>query len=172
MGAGKTSVGRALAHRLGWEFEDLDDRIVAREGRTIPEIFRNDGESAFRRAEHESLRRLLEELAAGSGRIVALGGGAFAQARNAATLKRAGFPTVLLDAPAEDLWQRCHQQAASTGVERPLLKSRDEFQRLYRARRRAYTKASFRIETSGRTAEQVAAEIARTLGLKERIIPS
>ena len=56
MGAGKSSVGRALGQRLNWIFEDLDDRIQAREGRTVAEIFRDSGESEFRRAEHAALR--------------------------------------------------------------------------------------------------------------------
>src|SRR5262249_6652771 len=52
MGAGKTTVGQALALQLGWPFEDLDDRIQAREKRTIEQIFRESGEAEFRRAEH------------------------------------------------------------------------------------------------------------------------
>jgi len=55
MGAGKSSVGRALGQRLNWVFEDLDDRIEAREGRCVVEIFRDSGESEFRRAEHAAL---------------------------------------------------------------------------------------------------------------------
>ena len=56
MGAGKTSVGKALGQRLGWPFEDLDDRIQARMGHTIEQIFQNRGESDFRRAETAALR--------------------------------------------------------------------------------------------------------------------
>ena len=51
MGAGKTSVGKALSQDLGWPFEDLDDRLESREGRTVEQIFRESGEQAFRRAE-------------------------------------------------------------------------------------------------------------------------
>ncbi len=60
MGAGKTSVGRSLSRRLGWDFEDLDDRIQARAGRSIAEIFRDLGETEFRRLENAALRELLE----------------------------------------------------------------------------------------------------------------
>jgi len=77
MGAGKSSVGRALGQRLNWIFEDLDDRIQAREGRTVAEIFRDSGESEFRRAERAALQDVLRELTGGGFRIVALGGGAF-----------------------------------------------------------------------------------------------
>ncbi len=66
MGAGKSSVGRALAGRLGWAFEDLDQRIESRDGRRIAEIFRVAGEAEFRHKEHVALKQLLEELREGS----------------------------------------------------------------------------------------------------------
>ena len=75
MGAGKSSVGTALSRRLGWPFEDLDERIQAREQRSIEQIFRQSGEAAFRKLEHESLRLLVGELNP-SARVIALGGGA------------------------------------------------------------------------------------------------
>src|SRR5271169_5659788 len=61
MGAGKSSVGAALSRRLGWPFEDLDERIQAREQPSIEEIFRLSGEAVFRRLEHEALRSLISE---------------------------------------------------------------------------------------------------------------
>src|SRR2546423_14156771 len=76
MGAGKTSVGRALGDRLGWRFQDLDDRVRAREGRTVAEIFRESGETEFRRVEHAALRELLAETEVGTPMVLALGGGA------------------------------------------------------------------------------------------------
>jgi len=166
MGAGKTSVGRALGQRLNWVFEDLDDRIEAREGRTVAEIFRDSGELEFRRAEHAALDQVLQELRGGA-RIVALGGGAFVQQENAALLKRSGVPTVFLDAPVEDLWQRCCTQARETGAERPLLRNQEQFRELYETRRRSYSKASLKIQTGARAVETIAAEIANTLGLKK-----
>src|SRR6202049_2045697 len=115
MGAGKSSVGRALVQGLNWVFEDLDDRIEAREGRTVAEIFRDSGESEFRRAEHAALQQVLQELRAAGARIVALGGGSFVQKQNAALLKASGLPTIFLDAPIEELWQRCCTQASELG---------------------------------------------------------
>src|SRR5271167_3388526 len=94
MGAGKSSVGRALGQRLNWLFEDLDDRIQQRERRTVAEIFRDSGETAFRQAEHAALKQVMEDLRGAGTRIIALGGGAFAQPENAALLKAAGVPTV------------------------------------------------------------------------------
>ncbi len=116
MGAGKSTVGKALASQLGWEFEDLDDRIVARERRSIEQIFRESGEAEFRHAEQAALRALLLE--SGSvARVVALGGGAFVQAENADLLAQTGAPAVFLDAPVEVLFRRCQIEQQ---VERPL----------------------------------------------------
>ena len=167
MGAGKTTVGRALGQRLNWVFEDLDERIEHRERRTVAEIFRDSGESAFRRAEHEALRELIEELRGGSVRIIALGGGAFVQEENDALLLASGVPTVFLDAPVDELWQRCQTQACKESFERPLLKDRDRFQELYEARRNGYPKASLTIQTGNRDVESIAAEIAERLGLRQ-----
>lgn len=163
MGAGKTTVGRALGQRLNWLFEDLDDRIVLRQGRSVAEIFRDSGEEEFRRAEHAALRELLNELQAGAARVIALGGGAFAREQNAALLKAAGVPTVLLEASVETLWQRCREHAKETGAERPLLASIDHFRQLYEKRREAYAQASMKIATEGRNVESIAAEIAVAL---------
>jgi shikimate kinase len=167
MGAGKSSVGRALGQRLNWIFEDLDDRIVAREGRSVPKIFRDSGESAFRRAEHAALRHVLDELQGGAAKVVALGGGAFVQRENAALLKASGVPTVFLDAPVEELWQRCCTQATQADTERPLLQNMDQFRKLHETRRQSYSKASLKVQTGSRPIEDVAAEIAKLLGLKE-----
>jgi shikimate kinase len=167
MGAGKSSVGQALGQRLNWDFEDLDDRIEAREGRTVAEIFRDSGESEFRRAEHAALEHVLRELRGGGARIVALGGGAFVQKENAALLKASGAPTVFLDAPVEELWQRCCTQADESGAERPLLRRREQFRKLYQTRRKSYAQASLKIQTGGRPVATIVAEIAEMLKLKE-----
>jgi shikimate kinase len=179
MGAGKTSVGRALGQRLNWIFEDLDNRIERRAGRTVPEIFQASGEQAFRRAEHEALRELLGGRAGVRpgvsrvtgpgivGRIIALGGGAFVQENNASLLKKSQLPTIFLDAPVEELWRRCCEQASAAGAERPLLRTEEHFRKLYEERRKSYSKAFMTIQTGGREVDEIAAEIAQRLGLKE-----
>jgi shikimate kinase len=172
MGAGKTTVGRALGQRLNWIFEDLDNRIEQAEGRAVADIFRDSGEQAFRRIERAALKQVLQELQAGSIRVIALGGGAFAQPANAASLQAAGMPTVFLDAPMEELWQRCREQAMREQTkrgrsERPLLRSIDQFRELHASRREAYLSASLRIETGSRTIEAIADEIAKALNLKK-----
>jgi shikimate kinase len=165
MGAGKSSVGRALGEQLGWSFEDLDERIERRERRKVAEIFRDSGESEFRRAERAALGELLQELRAGAERIVALGGGAFVQKHNARLIEAGSVPTVFLDAGVEELWRRCKGQAEQQGMERPLLGSPESFRELYEARRPHYLKASFRQETGGKTVEGIAAELVRALDL-------
>src|SRR5260370_32821887 len=77
MGAGKSSVGRVLGQRLNWIFEDLDDRIERRQGRTVAELFSSGAEREFRRAERAALHEVLEELRGGPSRIDAVVGGAF-----------------------------------------------------------------------------------------------
>ena len=170
MGAGKSSVGRALGEKLNCAFEDLDDRIERSEGRAIAEIFRVSGEVEFRRGERTALRRVLEEFAADKTRvvIVGLGGGAFVQRENAELLGVSGVLTVFLDAPVEELWQRCLKQASKQGLSRPLLQSLEQFKKLFDGRRAGYLKASLRIETGGRTVDAVAREIAEAIRLKNR----
>jgi shikimate kinase len=170
MGAGKSSVGRALGENLNCTFEDLDDRIERSEGRTIAEIFRAAGEAEFRRVERAALRALLEELAGDETRIViiGLGGGAFVQEENAELLGASGVLTVFLDAPVEELWRRCVKQASEQGLKRPLLQSLEQFEELFAGRRTSYLKASRRIETGGRTVDAIAQEIADAIKLKNR----
>jgi len=155
-----------LGERLNWVFEDLDDRIVRREGRAVSEIFRDAGESVFRQIEHQTLQQVLGELGGGVVRVVALGGGAFAEAKNATALKAAGVPTVFLDAPVEELWRRCQKQAGESGAQRPLLQNESQFRDLHAARKRSYSGAALRVKTGGRAVEEIAAEIARKLQLK------
>jgi shikimate kinase len=168
MGAGKSSVGWALAEQLAWTFEDLDERIERREERKVPEIFRDSGEAAFRRAEHGALKELLGVLQTGVEMVVALGGGAFVREENARLIEASGVPTVFLDADAEELWRRCRQQAERQGIERPLLGSRESFRKLHESRRPHYLKASFRQETGGKTVAEIAAEVVAALGLDRR----
>ena len=159
MGEGKTTVGRALGESLGWRFEDLDDRIQAREGRSIPEIFAQSGEAEFRRGELAALRELLEEVRFGPPTGAALGGGAFAQPEVIDLLEESGSLTIFLDAPLEELWQRC----TSDRVDRPLLRQKTEFEQLYQKRRPYYLRARLRVETGSRAIDKIVEEITGSL---------
>ena len=164
MGAGKSRVGRALAWLLGWGFVDLDRRVEAREGRAIAQIFRESGEAAFRRAETAALQELLGELKESPGNVVALGGGAPAQAENRKRLEARGAVTVFLDVPLKTLWERCR---ASRG-KRPLVKDEESFRRLYDCRRRHYAGAVIQVKAAERSPKELAAEIAQKLGFTLR----
>lgn len=159
MGAGKTSVGRALGQRLACEFIDLDDVIVARDGRSVAEIFAQDGEPAFRRMEAAALD---EVLAAQPTRLVlALGGGAFVQPGTPERLRQAGFTTVHLDAALPELAARCRAAAS----DRPLARHRNLFEQLHAERHQRYMHADVQIDTSSRSVPQVVDEIVRALGI-------
>ena len=165
MGAGKTSVGRALAKRLNWIFEDLDDRIEQREGRTIAEIFDAFGEPAFRQAEHAALLQLLDEAGSGTGKVIAAGGGTFAQPDSHRMLQASGVMTVFLDASLPELWARCARQGS--GAKRPLQGSQNVFRELHAKRLPYYRTASLRVDATGKQVEAIANEIVEKLGLKK-----
>ena len=161
MGAGKTTVGRALAQLLRCEFQDLDDLIEQREAQSIAQIFASAGEAEFRRAESAALHDLLQESSRQSDLVLALGGGAFVLAKNRMLLEQARAITVLLDAPLEELRRRC--QTESRSKIRPLAQQEARFAELFAARRSDYELARFRIQTQGKPVEQVAAEVAQLL---------
>jgi len=161
MGSGKNTVGQELARRLSWDFVDLDARIEALEGQTIPEIFRLKGEPAFRAAEASALRDLTTSLKRNS--VVALGGGAFVPEANRSLL--APWPSVFLDAPVSELWQRCLQHEADDGAKRPLRNDPEQFARLHEQRLPFYRQASLVVNTSGKPAADICQEIQRALQL-------
>jgi shikimate kinase len=156
MGAGKTSVGRCLAQQLRWNFLDLDDKIEAKAGRSVADLFANEGEPAFRRLEAEALAETVSVLSCGGPCVVALGGGAFSNERNAALLDEFGAPIVWLDAPVPELWKRTQ----SAGSARPLRTDVDDFEKRYDERVAGYSVGTFRVDTSGKSIRDVAAEVA------------
>jgi shikimate kinase len=155
MGAGKTTVGRALARRLGWFFRDLDEVIERRQDKSVAAIFAEEGEAEFRRLEHAALEELLNGDTARGNLVVALGGGAFAQPHNRRALKRAGAITVLLEAPLRELRRRCVADSRM----RPLAGEERQFEQLFAARRPVYELAQARVDTMNKPVKQVVAEI-------------
>jgi shikimate kinase len=161
MGSGKNTVGEELARRLAWDFVDLDARVEAREGQSIPEIFQRQGEPAFRSAETSALRELTNTLVRDS--VVALGGGAFVAETNRDLLR--AWPSVFLDAPVSELWQRCLQHEATDGSKRPLRSDPEQFAQLHEERLPFYREAALVVQTSGKGATAICEEIVRGLQL-------
>jgi shikimate kinase len=163
MGAGKTTVGQELAHRLHWRFADLDHLIESRAGRAIPQIFQQDGEQRFRDLEHSVLE---DALAAPDCRffVLALGGGAFVSENIRMLLRERQVPAVWLDAPAEELFRRCDQPE----VVRPLRRDAEQFTRLYEQRLSSYRQADLHVITKGKEISAIAEEISVQLALEPR----
>jgi shikimate kinase len=162
MGAGKTSVGRRIARRLGWRHVDADKRIERTTGRSIPDIFAADGEAGFRTIEHDVLDTLLRL----PGRtVVSTGGGAVLSPANRALMRERGT-VVWLRARPETLLTRVR-----TAAGRPLL-SDDPAAALHRIaaeRQSAYTDAAHVvIDVDGLSADQVADAVLAAVKDEER----
>jgi shikimate kinase len=140
MGSGKTTVARALADRLGWDFVDLDAEIESAENATIAQIFESRGEQEFRRIETEMIRRVIHTVEKGLPTVIALGGGSFVQPANAALLAARGI-SIWLDCPFEVIVERITESES-----RPLARDPEGFRRLYDERRAAYSRAHYRVD--------------------------
>jgi shikimate kinase len=115
MGAGKSTAGRLLARVLGRDFLDLDEQIVARAGRSISQIFEDEGEGGFRQREHDALRQVAQR----ENIVVALGGGAVLRDDNWELIQQSGI-SIYLKVRPELLVQRIEGEP-----ERPLLVGAD-----------------------------------------------
>jgi shikimate kinase len=160
MGTGKTTVGRLVAARLGRRFVDLDSVIAAVAGKPIPEIFRADGEPAFRRLESEALARALGD----AGTVLSTGGGAACREDNLAMMLAQGH-VVALSATPEEVLRR-----AGPASGRPMLDSGEDqlakARALLAAREPFYARAHVRVDTVGKAPEQVAAEVLAAVAPK------
>jgi shikimate kinase len=142
MASGKSTVGRHLARRLGWNFFDTDAEIEAAEKATIAELFTSRGEPEFRRIETEIIRQHVQWIERGRPAVIALGGGAFVSAANRELLENNGI-AIWLDCPFEKVSSRV--AAAGHGVVRPLASDPARFAELYQARRDAYSLADLSV---------------------------
>jgi shikimate kinase len=149
MAAGKTTVARALADRLGWRAEDIDELIEARERRTVADIFARSGEPYFRAVERDILHLLLPLRHV----VVATGGGTFMDPDNRVAINVDGV-SVWLDVPLEELVARLPADGR-----RPLASDRTQMERLYVLRQAAYAHARIRIDARGAHPEAVAERI-------------
>jgi shikimate kinase len=139
MAAGKSTVGRHLAHRLGWSFYDTDQEIESAEKMTIADIFTSRGEAEFRVIETRVIRQHLGFIERGRPAVLALGGEAFAQPANRQLLADNGI-TVWLDCPFELVKRRIEGTH-----HRPLAEDQESFARLYEERRSAYSAAEVHV---------------------------
>ncbi|HUI58259.1 MAG TPA: shikimate kinase [Bryobacteraceae bacterium] len=139
MASGKSTIGRLLAHRLGWSFFDTDDEIEAAEKSSIAEIFDTRGEAEFRRIESQILRQHVGWIERGRAAVLALGGGAFVEPCNRELLLDHGI-SVWLDCPFETVRRRVRQPSS-----RPLARDPAKFAALYEARREVYALADLRV---------------------------
>lgn len=162
MGTGKSTVARELARKLNCLVVDLDELITSNEGRSPREIIEQDGESKFREIETEILG---EVLIAGTARVVAVGGGAWTMPRNRKTIADHRAFTVWLDAPFELCWRRIEAGHQA----RPLARSRELAEKLYRERLNDYELADARIRIAENdSAEDIATSVVHELSQAER----
>ena len=153
MGSGKSSVGKVLAERLSCRFIDLDSEIVEVVGLSINEIFAQDGEDAFRGLESAHLERVLsseEEC------VIATGGGAVLSQQNRELMRKRGV-TVNLKVTLEqviDRLQGCRDRPLLAGEKAP-----ERVRALMEGREQFYADADIRIDTDGKSVEDVAALI-------------
>ncbi|RSN60238.1 shikimate kinase [Streptomyces sp. WAC 04229] len=159
MGVGKSTVGQLLAERLGVGYRDTDEDIVSAQGRSIAEIFVDEGEPVFRELEKNAVRTALT----GHDGVLALGGGAILDADTRALL--AGQRVVYLSMAVDEAVKRTGLNAA-----RPLLavNPRKQWRELMEARRHLYEEAAtVVVATDGRTPEEVTQAALDALELKE-----
>jgi shikimate kinase len=157
MGAGKTTVGRALAEKIQYRFIDLDDLIEQATGKTVPEIFAQSGEPVFRQLETEMLRSCK-----GSKKtVIAVGGGAFIAKENQRIIQEIGR-AVWLDCPLPTILSRINLDGS-----RPLARRESELQELLDRRQQAYACADYSVQVTDLSVEQVVSLIIDLLMLSE-----
>jgi shikimate kinase len=152
MGTGKSSVGRLAAEMLQFDFVDTDELIEAQTGKTIAEIFAQQGETTFRQIEHQTVIQLGQR----KNTVIATGGGLVAHPANLASLKEHAL-VVCLWATPETIWDRVRAQ-----THRPLLQTPDPLQKirdLLAQRDSAYRQADVLIHTGLRPAKEVVQQV-------------
>jgi shikimate kinase len=145
MGAGKTTVARALGKRTGWRVEDIDQRIEAKERRTVASIFSQQGEPYFRQLERLALGELLPLRHV----VVATGGGTFVEPDNRALMLADGA-VAWLDLPLAQVIERVPADGR-----RPLAADRIQMEQLFTRRQLAYAQAHVRVDAARPVAEVV-----------------
>jgi len=159
MAVGKSTVGKKLAHKLNYEFVDLDSLIVQDVGLTIPEIFSKFGEKYFRTCESEMVKKVCNR----KKQVVATGGGVVINSDNIKLMKKSGL-LICLEAQPENILSRVELEG-----ERPLLECQSPLEKikdLLMERDLYYQEADFFIDTSCREIPEVVSEIIKILNNK------
>jgi shikimate kinase len=159
-GTGKSTIARLLAARLGWSWLDADALLEERAGRTIRQVFAEEGEAGFRERE----ATLLEELCRRERCVIATGGGVVLRPGNRERLKASGY-CIWLTADAATIWQRLQADAATT-ERRPALTvgGQAEVEQLLHVREPLYREcANLTVHTAGRAPEVIVEKICRGL---------
>ena len=153
MGCGKTAVAHALARRLNLPMVDLDRTIANQHARTAAQLIREDGEPAFRAIETKALHQLLES---GEQGVIALGGGAWITEVNRKLIDQYQCVSVWLDTPFDLCWQRIE----TSEEDRPLGRTREQAEQLYRTRQPIYQQATIRLPVEAHeTLESIVARL-------------
>ena len=152
MGCGKTTIGQVLAQKLGVHYIDMDEYIVKKEGKKIPEIFAENGEEYFRMKETEAIEELAKHNA-----VIACGGGAMINEKNA-EIARSGGAVIFLDVPFEVCYERI-----SDDTNRPLIvnNTKQQVEDIYNFRYEIYKKHSSASIDANNSPSAVADEIKK-----------
>jgi len=156
MGCGKSTVGRALADELGWNFFDLDHDIESSAGSNIGEIFDAQGEEMFRALESAALAKRVRAVESGHPQVIALGGGALMNDKNFELVINHGV-VVWLDAPFDLIERRVAAES-----HRPLARDPQKLRELFDLRSPRYAQAHYRVEAPD---EEAVATVQRILAL-------
>jgi shikimate kinase len=155
MGSGKTTVGKRIAQELGYAFVDSDDVVASTAGKSVREIFAQDGEAVFRQCESEAIKSVLADRQ--SSVVLATGGGAVISSDNRSLISEQASTVVWLDASVEDLVVR-----TKSGATRPLLDgdAATTLQSLSSQRSAWYDEvATVRIDTRGKSVAKVCSAV-------------
>jgi shikimate kinase len=159
MGSGKTTVGKRIAQELGYAFVDSDDVVASAAGKSVREIFAQDGEAVFRQCESEAIKSVL--LDRQSSVVLATGGGAVISSDNRSLISEQASTVVWLDASVEDLVVR-----TKSGATRPLLDgdAATTLQSLSSQRSAWYDEvATVRIDTRGKSVAKVCSAVVEAI---------
>jgi shikimate kinase len=159
MGSGKTTVGKRIAQELGYAFVDSDDVVASAAGKSVREIFAQDGEAVFRQCESEAIKSVLTDRQ--SSVVLATGGGAVISSDNRSLISEQASTVVWLDASVEDLVVR-----TKSGATRPLLDgdAATTLQSLSSQRSAWYDEvATVRIDTRGKSVAKVCSAVVEAI---------